>query len=60
MAASAQKVDTTQRLAALRDLMRNQSPAVDAYVVPSEDARKIVSLFLMNSDEVLLPDDSSP
>jgi len=31
-------VDTTQRLAALRGLMRGQSPSVDAYVVPSEDA----------------------
>jgi len=38
MAPGAQKVDTTRRLAALRDLMRSQSPAVDAYVVPSEDA----------------------
>ncbi|KLO14007.1 Creatinase/aminopeptidase [Schizopora paradoxa] len=38
MGVGAQKVDTTQRLTALRELMRNQSPAVDAYVVPSEDA----------------------
>lgn len=41
MGVGEQKVDTTQRLSALRDLMRNQSPVVDAYVVPSEDARKL-------------------
>ena len=44
MTAAAQTVDTTQRLAALRDILRHEKPQVDAFVVPSEDAR--MSSFL--------------
>lgn len=51
MGVGEQKVDTTQRLSALRDLMRNQSPVVDAYVVPSEDARKLDDSLLRAKTE---------
>jgi hypothetical protein len=34
-----QMVDTSERLAALRALMKHNAPPVTAYVVPSEDQR---------------------
>lgn len=39
MGAGTMTVDTTQRLAALRQLLDRHSPKIDAFVVPSEDAR---------------------
>ena len=38
------RVDTSQRLAALRKLMKEETPPIDAFVVPSEDARESVNL----------------
>jgi hypothetical protein len=35
-----QTVDTTKRLAGLRELMSREDNAVKAYVVPSEDQRE--------------------
>ncbi|EPQ53720.1 Creatinase/aminopeptidase [Gloeophyllum trabeum ATCC 11539] len=48
MAPATQTVNTTARLAALRDLMRGNGP-VDAYVVPSEDQHS--SEYLAHCDE---------
>lgn len=39
-AAEAQTVDTTKRLAGLRELMKLKENSVQAFVVPSEDQRK--------------------
>ena len=36
-----QRVDTTARLAALRELMAKEENNVDAFVVPSEDQREL-------------------
>lgn len=38
--AEAQTVDTTKRLAGLRELMKQKENTVQAFVVPSEDQRK--------------------
>lgn len=38
--AEAQTVDTTKRLAGLRELMKQKENSVQAFVVPSEDQRK--------------------
>ena len=40
MGGATRQVDTSQRLAALRGYMQNNSPKIDAFVIPSEDARK--------------------
>lgn len=34
-----QTVDTTRRLARLREILSKETPKVDVFVVPSEDAR---------------------
>ena len=39
MGAGTMTVDTSQRLTALRQLLDRHSPKLDAFVVPSEDAR---------------------
>ncbi|KZT24163.1 Creatinase/aminopeptidase [Neolentinus lepideus HHB14362 ss-1] len=49
MALVTQTVDTSQRLAALRELMRTNVSPVDAYVVPSEDQHS--SEYLAHCDE---------
>jgi Xaa-Pro aminopeptidase len=41
-AVGTQTVNTTERLAALRNLMAERN--IDAYVVPSEDQRKLLEL----------------
>jgi Xaa-Pro aminopeptidase len=46
-AAGAQTVDTSSRLARLRELMEAKENSVQAFVVPSEDQRKPSSLFLI-------------
>lgn len=46
-AAEAQTVDTTKRLAGLRELMKEKENSVQAYVVPSEDQRKYFSWCTM-------------
>lgn len=42
-----QTVDTTQRLAALRRILANEIPVIDAFVIPSEDARKFPKISLI-------------
>ena len=49
------RVDTTQRLSELRKLMKNQSPSIDAFVVPSEDARECIVVIRIHTT---LPDGS--
>ncbi|TFK49276.1 Creatinase/aminopeptidase [Heliocybe sulcata] len=49
MAPATQTVDTTSRLAALRELMRTNAKPMDAYVVPSEDQHS--SEYLAHCDE---------
>ena len=47
-AAEAQTVDTSKRLADLRELMKREENRVQAYVVPSEDQRKsFTSIYLL-------------
>jgi Xaa-Pro aminopeptidase len=41
--ANAQKVDSTQRLAKLRELMSKKDNSVNAIVVPSQDQRKFIA-----------------
>lgn len=56
MGAGTMTVDTSQRLAALRQLLDRHSPKIDAFVVPSEDARMMLAcwsaqaLFLTTSE----------
>jgi hypothetical protein len=40
-----QTVNTTERLAKLRELMSQQEYNVDAYVIPSEDQRECIDLL---------------
>ncbi|KAI5120596.1 hypothetical protein M0805_008073 [Coniferiporia weirii] len=47
--AGSQTVDTAQRLSALRQLLANESPKIDVFVVPSEDAH--FSEYPSHSDE---------
>jgi Xaa-Pro aminopeptidase len=46
-AAGAQTVDTSKRLAALRELMNHTENSVQAFVVPSEDQRKLFTYILL-------------
>lgn len=46
MGAGTMTVDTTLRLAALRQLLDRHSPKIDAFVVPSEDARTMPALCI--------------
>jgi Xaa-Pro aminopeptidase len=45
-AAGAQTVDTSKRLAGLRELMGRKDNSVQAFVVPSEDQRKFAPIIL--------------
>lgn len=46
MGAGTMTVDTTLRLAALRQLLDRHSPKIDVFVVPSEDARTMPALCI--------------
>lgn len=40
-AEATQTVDTTQRLTQLREILAKETPRIDAFVVPSVDARML-------------------
>jgi hypothetical protein len=45
-AVGAQTVDTSKRLASLRELMNQNEYSVQVFVVPSEDQRRLFSVHL--------------